>query len=236
MKRYKPKVFIIGATGYTGQHLVRTLCQQNTPTVAHVRPDSPRAEACCERFSSWGARVDRTPFTVAALASTFASDPPSHIYCLLGTTRRRSRESGGHETYQSVDVALTETALEAAKLGAASAHLIYLSAIGAGRTTSAYLRARTSAEALIRQSGLAYTVVRPSFISGSDRDERRVGERLGAIVTSSALNLVGALGARRFAARYRPRSGAELALGLATIAKSSTFCNKTIFADALDPT
>ena len=42
MENRKELFFVVGATGYTGREVVRLLREKRIPTVAHVRPDSPR--------------------------------------------------------------------------------------------------------------------------------------------------------------------------------------------------
>ena len=57
---------------------------------------------------------------------------------------------------------------------------------------------------------LPYVIARPSFISGPDRDEFRLGERLGAVVSDALLAVAGLFGAKRLAARYRSTTPAIL--------------------------
>ncbi len=53
-------IFIAGATGYTGQALVKLLCEQNFPCVAHIRAESPSFEDKKEKLSNQGATVVTT--------------------------------------------------------------------------------------------------------------------------------------------------------------------------------
>lgn len=78
--------FVGGATGYTGREVVKLLCSQGVPTVAHVRPDSSRAGEFSKIFESMGATVDLTPWQPQAMQETFLRLKPSLVFALLGTT------------------------------------------------------------------------------------------------------------------------------------------------------
>ena len=79
-----------------------------------------------------GAVVDTTPWQERELAATLARVQPSVVFALLGTTRRRMRESGSHDSYESVDYGLTAMLLRAVRTSAPDARFVYLSAIGVG--------------------------------------------------------------------------------------------------------
>jgi len=118
-----------------------------------------------------------------------------------------------------VDYGLTRLLAEATARAAPGARFLYLSSIGAGpRARGAYLQARWKAETAVRSSGLDHIIVRPSFITGADRPERRAGERAVAALVAPLLGVAAALGARRLRARYRPRTAGELAGALVRLA------------------
>jgi len=66
------------------------------------------------------------------------------------------------------------------------------------------MRAHGKVAAAVRASSLPYTIARPSFITGADRDEPRPMERVGAVVTDVTLGLVGG-------SRYRSTMNTVLA-------------------------
>ena len=68
-----PRFFIAGATGYTGQHLVREAAQHGMHTVAHIRPDSSQRERCTKEFESHGALIDTSPWEEEALVEASSS-------------------------------------------------------------------------------------------------------------------------------------------------------------------
>ena len=219
----RPIAFVAGATGYTGREVVRALAERGADTVAHVRPDSPRLEEWRTRMSAVGARTDATPWSAPAMSATLAALRPTHVFALLGTTRARAaaaaRAGQAPADYEAVDYGLSMLLLRAAAALEPAPRFVYLSSIGAGVTTgNAYLRVRGRVETELMGSGLSYLIVRPSFITGPDRDESRPAERVSAMVLAAGTRLLAGFGARRLRARYRPRSGAELAAAIVRLA------------------
>ena len=214
--------FVAGATGYTGREVVRVLRERGVATVAHVRPDSPHRERWIARFAALGAETDVTAWEDAAMAETLGRLRPAVIFALLGTTRARGRAAasrGQTESYETVDYGLTALLLRAAVAAGSRPRFVYLSSLGVREGTSnAYLAARAKLEAELRQSGLTFTIARPSFVTGPDREESRPLERGGAIVADRLLGVLGRLGARDLADRYRSIRGSELAAALVTAA------------------
>lgn len=211
-----PTAFVAGATGLTGREVVRALREGGARVVAHVRPDSPRLEHWRAHFAALGAEVDTTPWAPQALTATLATLRPDWVFALLGTTRRRMRREGGD--YATVDYGLTRMLIDAAVASGARPRFVYLSAVGvSARSKGAYYAARWRAEEDLRQSGLPYAIARPSFIVG-DRDEGRPMERVGASLADGALAVVGLLGGRSVAERYRSRQAPALARALVRLA------------------
>ena len=215
--------FVAGATGYTGREVVRVLAARGVTAIAHVRPDSPRLGEWRQRFGDLGARVDATPWEEAAMRETLAALRPTHVFALLGTTRARAaaaaRARAPASDYETVDYGLSVLLLRAAAAAPTRPRFVYLSALGTSDATrNEYLRARARVEAEVRASGLPYVIVRPSFITGADREESRPAERLMASGTAALSGLLSLVGARRLGARLRPRTGAELAGAMVRLA------------------
>ncbi|MEC7232641.1 MAG: NAD-dependent epimerase/dehydratase family protein [Planctomycetota bacterium] len=214
-----PVAFVLGASGYVGASLVDALARDEhvARVIAHVRPDSPRADALTTRLrrSAPRAEVDRTPLEARPLLEALAALAPTHLFLCHGTTARRARSEGIADPYETVDVGLTRLLCEAAATLPRPPRAVHLSSMGAGpRARGAYLSARWRAEEAVRASGLPYTICRPSFLTGPDRAEFRPGERFAAKLLDPVLGLLGALGARRLAARYRSMDAKEAAEGL----------------------
>jgi nucleoside-diphosphate-sugar epimerase len=217
------RAFVAGASGYTGREVVRALRHRNASVTAHVRHDSPSLATSRLTFERLGAVVDSTPWTPAAMAESLTRIRPTHVFALLGITRararRRARAGAPPESYASVDYGLVAMLLEATRRSAATARFIYLSSLGASETAGGeYLRVRGRLEREIRASGLSALIVRPSLITGPDREEARPTERVAAFLVDRGLSLARLVGGRSLQQRYRSRTAAELAEAIARLA------------------
>jgi uncharacterized protein YbjT (DUF2867 family) len=200
--------------------VVATLRRLDIDTVAHVRPESARASEWRARFEELGARIDLTPWEPAAMTATLGALAPTHVFALIGTTRKRARaELVGGDPYQTIDYGLTALLLAAAREVSPPPRFIYLSSAGVGPgARSAYLKARWRLEQELTSSGLPYAVARPSFITGPDRDDARPGERAVAAMTDRALAVAGVFGGKRLRDRYRSTTNRTLADALVRVA------------------
>ena len=229
--------FVAGATGYTGREVVGALRARGVRTAAHVRPDSARLREWQARLGAMGAEVDATPWDEAAMTETLRRVRPDVVFALLGTTRRRGTQAsaaGRNETYESVDYGLTHVLLRAVVASGLRPRFVYLSSMGVREgTRNAYLAARAKLEKELRASGLPFTIARPSFISGPDRDEPRPLERIAARATDAALGVVGALGGRGVADRWRSTTGTTLAAALVRLAEDPGAAGRIVEAEGL---
>lgn len=225
------RAFVAGATGYTGRAVVRELRNRGIAVTAHVRPDSPRLDEWRERFSRLGASSDSTSWSPAEIRRTLLRLRPTLVFALLGTTRARAKRAGtgAKEAYMTVDFELTRMLIEASSAVQPPPRVVYLSSLGASEgSRSAYLLARVRAERTLRESGVPFTIARPSFITGADRDESRPLERAGAFVTDLGLAVAGALGMRSLRERYRSTTAPKLARSLVRLALDPSASNRAI--------
>jgi uncharacterized protein YbjT (DUF2867 family) len=81
---------------------------------------------------------------------------------LIGTMRKHFSTG---DTYETSDIGTTRQLFAAARPAGVD-HFILLSSVGAGSPTGAYLRAKAEAERLVRESGLPFTLLRPSAFIG----------------------------------------------------------------------
>ena len=227
------RAFVAGATGYTGREVVRQLASRGVATVAHVRPDSPAVENWRKRFASMNAVVDTTPWQPGAMTDSIGTHKPDVVFALLGTTQNRAkaaaRAGGAPADYETVDYGMTHLLLEATRAAAPSATFVYVSATGASTDTrNEYLRVRGRIESELMTSGLTWIVARPLLISGSDREEPRPIERIGAVATDALLSFAGALGGRRLRDRFRSITSERLAHALINAAKDPRASNRIL--------
>jgi uncharacterized protein YbjT (DUF2867 family) len=228
--------FVAGATGYTGREVVRVLAARGERTVAHVRPDSSRAGEWRERFGAMGAEVDAAAWEAEAMTAALRRAAPDRVFALLGTTGKRARGDGMSrvEAYQRIDVGLTLLLLDAVRAAGLRPRFVYLSSVGTSdRSSSMYLKTRAQVEAALARSGVPFTVARPSFITGAQRDDERPFERVGAAMAGGLLAVAGALGARRLQAKYRPTTSTDLAEALVRAGFDPAAEGKVLEGDAL---
>jgi uncharacterized protein YbjT (DUF2867 family) len=211
--------FVAGATGYTGRHVVAALRAARVETIAHVRPGSPALGEWRARFEALGARVDSSAWSEEAMRATLGAVRPDHVFALLGTTRARAGREGLGAPYEAIDYGLTALLLAGAVAAGNAPRFTYLSALGADPDArNPYLAVRGRLERELRSSALPFVIARPAFITGGDRDEFRLGERVASVSLDGVLGLLGALGARGLRDRYASLTGEQLARGLVAAA------------------
>lgn len=220
------RAFVAGSTGYTGQSVVEELLAKGIETVAHIRPGSSRREDLGVAFEEQGALLDLTPWEPEAMRETLERLSPQLVFCLIGTTKARQKEleargeDGANANYEAVDYGLTKLLVDAcAALGEDAPRFIYLSSMGVGPNgLNAYMKARYKAEQAVQQSGVPYTIARPGIITGEDREESRPLEQWSGKINDALFGIVGALGGKSLAKRYRSTDASELARALVRLA------------------
>ncbi len=144
-----------GSTGATGRELLALpQSKLQLDIVAHARPNKAREQELDPRT------------VVLDLGDPSSLDEAlrdrTTVVQLIGTVRARF---GAGDTYESSDVGTTRSLVEASRRAGID-HFILLSAVGAGTPVGAYLKAKAAAEELVRQSGVPFTIFRPSTFEG----------------------------------------------------------------------
>jgi uncharacterized protein YbjT (DUF2867 family) len=214
--------FVLGATGLVGREVVRQLCVRGTKTTAHVRPDSKKLDEWRTTFQTMGAAVETPAWKVDELAARVRELQPAQVYILIGTTRNRAKiDAVQGDIYESIDLGLTQLAVDAVKQAGTSSRLVYLSSVGADvNARSAYLRARGKAEGIVMNSGLPWVIARPALITGERGDDSRFGESTFKFVGDGLLALASVAGGKALRARYRSTSSDVLASALIRIGEA----------------
>ncbi|SRR5579883_2819496 len=150
------RIAILGGTGFIGSHLVPKLAAAGCRvTVLSRNREKHRA-----LFVLPSVRVvSVNMYERAALAREFAGhDAALNLVGILN-------ETGGTK-FSRAHVDLTATAIAACR-EAGIARLLQMSSINAGSDASKYLKTRGEAETLVKNSGLDWTIFRPTIVFGA---------------------------------------------------------------------
>ena len=152
-------ILVTGATGFVGRHLVQRLAEHDMPVRALVRPRRGRAEGAL-----WSLPVSLMTGTVQDSEALHRAMGSVHTVIHLAG----APPWAGPRALYDTDVEGTRNVVAAAR-GARVGRIITLSHIGADRS-SAYtlMRVKGEAEEVVRQGGLAYTILRCGMIFGPD--------------------------------------------------------------------
>jgi hypothetical protein len=141
------RIFVAGATGAVGNKVLK-LAPSNVELAPHVRPGS---ESKIEHPNT--VAIDLSDENLAAKMINCTC-----VMQLIGTMAKRFSTG---DTYETSDIGTTRYLVNAAKKAHVQ-HFVLLSSTGAGSPMGAYLKAKAAAEKLVTESGIPYTIFRPS--------------------------------------------------------------------------
>lgn len=151
------KLVVLGGTGFVGSRLVPRLCADgHTVTVLSRNREKHRELGVLPRASVVTADVYDPVALTRHLAGADAA------INLVGILNERGSDGRG---FRKAHVELTETLIMACA-DARVPRLLQMSALRAGEGESFYLKTRGEAEARVKASPLAWTILRPSVIFG----------------------------------------------------------------------
>lgn len=153
----KPLVVMLGGSGFVGRHLAPKLTAAGYRVRVPSRaPERAREVACVPGVEVVACKVhDPDALTRVLEGAQVAVN-------LVGILNERGRDGSG---FRAAHVTLTASLIEACRRQHVP-RLLQMSALNAGRGQSHYLRTRGEAEALVRQSGLRWSIFQPSVIFG----------------------------------------------------------------------
>lgn len=154
------QVAVTGATGFVGREVVRHLCEAGHSVRAVVRRASSRSSGDLTRQYRV-ALVEGDVINGGSLAGAF--DGVAAVIHLVGII-----SEVGNTTFENAHTRGTSNALEASKK-AGVGRFVHMSALGTRPgAASRYHQTKWQAEELVRNSGLDYTIFRPSLIYGPE--------------------------------------------------------------------
>ena len=147
-------VFVTGGTGYIGRPLLDALVEDGHDVHALARPGSA---------SALPPRV-RTVVGDALDAATFAAaiPPRATVVHLVGTPHPSPAKAA---EFVRVDLASIRATTQAA-VTAGAVHIVYVSVAHPAPVMHAYIAVRTEGEALVGDTGIPATILRPWYVLG----------------------------------------------------------------------
>jgi|ERR1700730_2415479 len=148
------RVFVTGGTGYVGRPLITLLLDRGHQVHALVRP---------------GSEKKLPPGCQAVLGDALDSNsyagqiqPADTFVQLVGISHPNPSKAAA---FRSVDLVSGRDAVQAAR-STGIGHFIYLSVGQPAPVMKAYIQVRAECEALLRQSGMDATILRPWYVLG----------------------------------------------------------------------
>jgi uncharacterized protein YbjT (DUF2867 family) len=152
--RKQESVFVTGGTGYLGPPLITALVERGHTVRALIREESRnRLPAGCLAIA--GNALDESSYA--------AQIRPADTFVQLVAVAHPSPAKAAQ--FRNVDMASAGAATRAAS-AADIRHFVYLSVAQPEPMMKAYVEVRTECEAMIRQSGLNSTMLRPWYVLG----------------------------------------------------------------------
>ena len=154
------RIVVAGGTGFIGSEVVKRLLDRGGDDVVVTTRDPAGSDP-------WGGRVERVQaFAGDALSLARAFTRADVVVNCIQFPNHPVEDPGKGRTYMEVDGHGTAVAVAAAKRVGVR-RFVYLSGAGAGQDRpQTWFRAKDLAEKAIRESGLEYGVLRPSWIYG----------------------------------------------------------------------
>jgi uncharacterized protein YbjT (DUF2867 family) len=149
-----PRVFVTGATGYVGRHVIPVLLNRGHRVAALVRSGSEsKAPSGCDIVI--GDPFDRWTF-VTAIA------PGDTVLQLVGVPRPSPAKA---QQFLDIDLQSARESIAAASATEVG-HFVYVSVAQPAPVMLAYQAARRHAEQMLVSSGLRHTILRPWYVLG----------------------------------------------------------------------
>jgi NADH dehydrogenase len=155
-------ILVAGGTGFVGGAIVRELARRGKPVAVLTRkPDASR-----DRFPGLDVELRQGDVTRPD-SLTAALDGVDTVVGCQQFPGSPIENPGKGFTFEKVDAVGTENLVAAAKAGDVVRY-VYLSGAGAAPGGRHWFRAKWRAEKAVKESGLAYTILRPSWVFGPE--------------------------------------------------------------------
>lgn len=150
----RANVFITGGTGYMGRRLIPALVTRGHSVEAFVRRGS-ESRVPSDAKATAGDVLSRDSLAAAIPAGSI-------VVHLVGTPRPSPKKAA---QFEALDFVSARECIAAAKMAGAR-HFIYVSVAHPAPIMQAYVGVRIRVEALLVESGIPHTIIRPWYVLG----------------------------------------------------------------------
>lgn len=207
-------LLILGATGLVGQQILKSALSD--PSVVRVVAPTRRPLAPHTKLTNPIVDFDHLPSDAAWWKADIA-------LCALGSTMK---QAGSRTAFYKVDHTMVMQAARCVHKAGTSVFVLNSSLGASKKASSFYLRTKGEVEADLMSLGFASLgIVRPSFLDGGPRPEKRYGEEIAIAVSHLLGNLL--------PKKYRPISTEKVAQAMLFLAKQAKPDVTILESDAL---
>ena len=165
---FPTRVFVTGASGFVGTQVVRELIARGHKVVCLVRDRQKLMRSLQDAPSDRIETVTGDLFGDAVAQGVTGADAVVHLVGIIVEDRLRG------QTFERIHVEATRRVVEAAAAAGVKRY-VHMSALGSrANAVSTYHQTKWAAENIVRQSGLDWTIFRPSLIHGPDGEFMRM--------------------------------------------------------------
>lgn len=167
----KKTAIILGATGLTGSILLEKLINDHRYETIKLFSRS--------KIEGLPSKVKQFVGDILELESFKSDFTADEVYCCIGTTAKKTPDK---TLYKKIDFGIPVTAAKLSKVNGIPTFIV-ISALGANAKSSIfYNRTKGEMEQAVRSEQIEKThILQPSIIGG-DRQEKRIGEKIGLMV------------------------------------------------------
>ncbi len=157
------KVFITGATGFVGRHIVRELLNKGYTVGCSVRDVAKLERLFGDKVYPYRVDLADKP----SLRKVFEEFQPDYLVHLVGILVESKRHG---QTFMKVHYLYSKNLYEVSREYGRLKRVVHMSSLGTHKDApSMYHRTKFMAEEELKRSGLSYTIMRPSLILGPEQ-------------------------------------------------------------------
>ncbi|KAF8651449.1 hypothetical protein AX16_004748 [Volvariella volvacea WC 439] len=177
-----PSALLLGATGQTGQHILKELLESQYFTRVG---EYGRKVTSTDKIATGKEKLEQKQIDFENLgAANLAAGKWDVVFIALGTTRKTA---GSAEAFEKIDREYVINVARAARWESPTQRVVYISSVGADPNSSMlYTKSKGLTELGLAGLGYSDTIIfRPAFLVGTQRSETRVFETIVTTFTSA---------------------------------------------------